>query len=85
MRSCPYCTDCADSCGREIFRSPARNRSVEVLAAVRDLASRLPEVLDMDPLYVTQELVYFGYFQDPPTLTDTGTALDILRVVEREQ
>jgi hypothetical protein len=58
---------------------------MEVLVAVRDLASRLPEVLDMEVLHVAQELVYFGYFaeEDPPTLTDTGTALDILRTVER--
>jgi hypothetical protein len=42
-------------------------------------------VRDLDPLYLTRELVMRGYFghYDPPTLTDVGSAQDILRDAER--
>ena len=64
---------------------PRRNRSVEVFNAMSDLYSKDRTVLDTDPLYVAQDLVLFGYFddEDPPTLTAVGHALDLIREVER--
>jgi hypothetical protein len=83
--SCPYC-QCGDECGRErALPLPRLSRAAEVFAAVVDLFSKQPWVIDTDPLYVTQELVMFGYFDEnnPPTLTDVGHAQDLIREVER--
>lgn len=82
---CPYC-QYSDECGRERALSlPALTRSAEVFSAVADLYSEEPTVLDLDPLYVSQELVMRGYFAEnnPPTLTDTGHVQDLIRQVER--
>ena len=64
---------------------PDHNRSSQVLEADLDMHSKNPWILDLDPLYVSQELVLAGYFRphDPPTLVDTGGALDLLRQTER--
>ena len=42
-------------------------------------------MLDIDPLYLSQELVLFGYFDEGTllTLTDVGHAQDLIRQVER--
>jgi len=42
-------------------------------------------VLDLDPLYLSQELVMFGYFadEDPPSLENVGKAQDLIREIER--
>ena len=64
---------------------PRLTRSVEVFSAVSDMYSKDRTVLDTDALHVAQDLVLFGYFdeEDPPTLTDVGHALDLIREVER--
>jgi hypothetical protein len=83
--SCPYC-QCGDECGRERALSLSRlSRAAEVFAALVDLFSKQPWIIDIDALYATQELVMFGYFaeDDPPTLTDVGHAQDLIREVER--
>ena len=82
---CPYCM-CADECGRErVLSLPRLTRSAKVFAAVADLYSKDPALLDLDPLYLCQELVMHGYFDEyyPPTLTDVGHAQDLIRQVER--
>jgi len=50
-----------------------------------DLYSRHRWAMDIDPLYLAQELVMRGYFEenDPPTLVDVGHAQDLIRAVER--
>jgi len=82
---CPYCRCVGDECGGENFSLPLVNRAVEVFAALSDLYSKDPEVIDIDPLYISQELVMRFYFEenDPPTLTDVGRAQDLIRQVER--
>ena len=85
---CPYCVGCDEACGRESFVAPAPDgsaRSIEVYAAVMDLYSTDRTVLDTDPLYVAQDLVFFGHFpeNDPPSLTHVGHAQDLIRAVER--
>lgn len=84
MMRCPYC-QCEDSCARESSPVPDRNRASEVLVAVLDLHSKYRWVLGIDPLYLSQELVYFGFFpeHDPPTLLDVGVAQDLISQVER--
>jgi hypothetical protein len=64
---------------------PRLSRAAEVFEAVADLFSKQPWVIDTDCLYVAQELVMLGYFDenDPPTLTDVGHAQDLIREVER--
>ena len=65
---CPYCM-CADECGRErVLSLPRLTRSAKVFAAVADLYSKDPALLDLDPLYLCQELVMHGYFDEyyPP-------------------
>ena len=62
-------------------------RATEVFGAVSDMYSKNRSVIDTDPLYVAQDLVLFGYFEetDPPTLTDVGQhAQDLIREVVRE-
>jgi hypothetical protein len=83
--SCPYCW-CEDTCGRERGSSLSRlGRSAEVFSAVFDLYSKHRWAIDIDPLYLAQELTMRGYFRenDPPTLVDTGHAQDLIRAVER--
>jgi hypothetical protein len=50
-----------------------------------DLYSKEPWVIDLDPLYASQELTYCGYFaeDDPPKLVGVGHAQDLIREVER--
>jgi hypothetical protein len=82
---CPYC-QCGDECGRERALSlPRFSRSAKVFEAVADLYSKKPGVIDTDPLYVSQELVMLGHFDEKhsPTLTDVGHAQDLIRQVER--
>jgi hypothetical protein len=82
---CPYC-QCSDECGRERALSlPALTRSAEVFAAVADLYSKHRWATDIDPLYLSQELVMRRYFKEdnPPTLVDVGHAQDLIRQVER--
>jgi hypothetical protein len=64
---------------------PTLTRSAAVFAAVADLYSKNPFVIDTDSLYIAQELVMLGYFDEehPPTLTDVGHAQDLIRQVER--
>jgi len=84
--SCPYCW-CEDACGREEGLSlPRLSRAAEVFSAVTDLYSKHRWAIDIDPLYLAQELVMRGYFSesDPPTLVDVGHAQDLIRVVERQ-
>lgn len=82
---CPYC-QFDSSCGRETSGSPAslRRRS-QVLEAVLDAYSKSRNILDLDPLYLSQELVINGYFRetDPPSLVDVGHAQHLIRWVER--
>jgi hypothetical protein len=85
MLDCPYC-HCGGRCGREGASAlPRLARSAEVFAAMADLHSKDPFAIDLDPLYVAQELVMRGYFDenDPPTLADVGHAQDLIREVER--
>jgi hypothetical protein len=67
------------------MRLPTHGRSGEVFASVMDLYSKDRGVLSLDPLYLSQELVMHGYFNeyDPPTLVDVGHAQDLIRYVER--
>jgi hypothetical protein len=83
MSTCPYC-GCDDACGRERFYLPAHSRASEALEAVLDLYSKHRWVTKIDPLYLAQELVFFGYFaeDDPPRLVDVGSAQDLIREVE---
>jgi hypothetical protein len=80
VQRCPYC-DCGDRCGRESTRIPDRDRYGLVLEAVLALYSKHRWACDLDPLYLAQELVLFGYFpeSDPPSLVDVGSAQDIVR------
>jgi hypothetical protein len=78
---CPYCS-CEDKCGREPNLAPAPFDS-HVLESVLDMYSRDRTVLETDPLYVTQDLVLFGYFEEAPTLHAVGHALDLLREAEQ--
>ena len=65
---------------------PRLTRSAEVFAAVADLHSKHRWVTEIDPLYLSQELVMRHYFDEhnPPTLTDVGHAVDVIREVERQ-
>jgi hypothetical protein len=60
-------------------------RRNQVLDSVLDAYSKNRKVLDLDPLYLSQELVMHGYFRekDPPSLVDVGHAQDLIREVER--
>jgi hypothetical protein len=50
-----------------------------------DLYSQHRWVTQIDPLYLSQELVLFGYFapDDPPLLVDCGEAQDLIRQAEK--
>jgi hypothetical protein len=83
--SCPYCR-CEGACGREGFLSlPALDRAMDVFAAVSDLHSKHRWTTDIDPLYLSQELTYRGYFDedDPPKLVDVGHAQDLIREIDK--
>jgi hypothetical protein len=62
---------------------PRLTRSAEVFAAVADLYSKHRWATDIDPLYLSQELVMRGYFEEdnPPALVDVGHTQDLIRQV----
>jgi hypothetical protein len=64
---------------------PAHIRAAEILEAVMDLYSKDRSILELDPLYLSQELVMHSYFKesDPPTLLHIGHAQDLIREVQR--
>jgi hypothetical protein len=83
--ACPYCT-CEGRCGKEVAPiASSTKRRLAVLNAVQDLYSMNRSILDLDVLYVAQELVHFGFSPaaDPPKLVDVGHAVDLIREVER--
>ena len=43
---------------------PALSRGVEVFATVSDLYSKHRWAIEIDPLYLSQELVLRGYFEE---------------------
>ena len=55
-----------------------------VFEAVIDLYSKDRTVIYVDPLYLAQDLVLFGYFpkSTPPRLLDVGHAQDLIREIE---
>ena len=55
-----------------------------VFEAVIDLYSKDRTVIYLDPLYLAQDLVLFGYFPKSaqPGLLDVGHAQDLIREVE---
>jgi hypothetical protein len=82
---CPFCT-CGDACGKEAaLIASSTKRRLAVLNAVQDLYSMNRAILDLDVLYIAQELLHFGFFpdSDPPKLVDVGHAVDLIREVER--
>jgi hypothetical protein len=86
MPICPYCR-CGDRCNREpgdLDQVPP-SRCLEVFNALLSLFSFHPEMIDLDPLLIQQELIYFGYFaeDDAPLLVHVGHAQDLVREVER--
>jgi hypothetical protein len=83
--ACPYCT-CDGRCGKEVApKASSTKRKLAVLNAVQDLYSMNRAILDLDVLYIAQELVHLGFFPDsnPPKLVDVGHAVDLVREVER--
>lgn len=66
---------------------PALSRAAETLAAVIDLYSKHRwAVVEIDLLYLSQELAMRGYFgeNDPPTLVDVGGAQDLIREIAHQ-
>jgi hypothetical protein len=88
QRICPYCR-CEDSCRREAFvsrpHSYASLTSTEVYAAVVEVYSHDPAVLDLDTWYLTRHLFTLGYLNSMPRLVDVGHAQELIREGERYQ
>jgi hypothetical protein len=81
---CPVHCQCWEDCGEGLISLLPHSRESAVLAAVADMVAKDSRVLDLDPLYLSQELVMFGYFadEDPPSLENVGKAQDLIREIE---
>jgi len=72
-------TEGGDDSGRD---TPVR--SLDVLLAIGDWYGQDPTILRSHPLYVARELVFAGYFAEPPALVYVENAQKVITQMVRQ-
>ena len=70
--------------GVDSGRGPTPVRSLDVLLAIGDWYGQDPTILRSHPLYVARELVFAGYFAEPPALVDVENAQRVITQMVRQ-